>query len=351
MVAFLKFIAKKLITLSLSFLGITAIIFSSLMLYTPAERASLYLSPEIRKPQNAERMAAQIIEAHHFDEPFHLQYGRWLLGLLTGDWGYSPVYNTNVFDVILRYAPASIELLFFALFFFIPFGILAGVSAGLRKDGLLDHIVRITASITNSIPLFILAFIFLAGFYISLGWFAPNRLSLFNAIYVKSAAFHLYTGFMTFDGFLNGRPDISLDALRHLVLPAFSLGILQWATLTRVTRAVVIDEEKKEYVTAARARGLGRNLITWRHIFLNCLSPVMTATALTAASLTTELFVVELIFNYEGMSQLISSLTSIPDGFAVLGFIAFNLILTLTMTFLFDLLKASVDPRVREEML
>ena len=140
-----------------------------------------------------------------------------------------------------------------------------------------------------------------AVFYIALGWFAPNQLSLLNALYVKTAAFHPFTGFMTIDGLLNGRPDISLDALRHLFLPVFSLGLLQWATLTRITRAAVIDEEKKDYMTAAYARGLNRNRVTWRHIFLSCLSPVMTAGSLTAASLTTELFVVELIFNYEGM--------------------------------------------------
>ena len=156
---------------------------------------------------------------------------------------------------------------------------------------------------------------------------------------------------MVVDGLLNGRSDISTDALRHLFMPAFSLGLLQWATLTRITRTAVIEENKKEYVMAAHARGMRENTVTWRHIFRNCLSPVMTASALTAASLTTELFVVELIFNYEGMSQLISSLTSIPDGFAILGFISFNLLLTLALIFVFDMIRAIADPRIREGVL
>ena len=350
MISILKYFLRKLAALSISFLAITAIIFSSLLLFTPKERASLYLSPNTRNPAAVERMIAQVIETHHFDDPFDLQYGRWLLNLFRGDWGYSPVYDGNVFDVILRYGPASIELLVYSLVFFIPLGILAGVAAGRRKEGILDLSIRSVAFVANSLPLFILAFILLAVFYIALGWFAPNRLSILNALYIKTQAFYLYTGFMTIDGFLNKRPDISLDALRHLVLPAFSLSILQWATLTRITRAAVIDEEKKDYVNAALARGLPGSLITWRHIFRNSLSPVLTASALMAATLTTELFVVELIFNYEGMSQLIGSLRGIPDMSAVLGFIVFNIFLSLGLILIFDMLKAWVDPRVREEV-
>ena len=351
MTAFLKYLLKQLAAVCLSFLGITFVVFASLMLYTPEERADLYLSPNTKNPEAVQRAIAQVIADHHFDEPFLRQYGRWLAGLFKGEWGYSPVYDTDVFQTILRYAPASLELLTCSLLFFIPFGILAGVLAGRKKDTFIDHVVRVTASITGSIPLFILAFIFLAVFYVSLNWFAPGRLGTLNAIYVKSDAFQLITGFYTIDGFLNDRADISLDAARHLAMPAFSLGLLQWATLTRITRSSVIDEEKKDYVTAAVARGVRPERVTWQHVFLNSLSPVMTASGLTAATLTTELFVVELIFNYEGMSQLISSLTSMPDGFAVLGFIAFNLLLTLGLILFFDLIKASVDPRIREEVM
>lgn len=351
MPAFLKYLLRQLAAVCLSFLGITFVVFGSLMLYTPDERASLYISPNTKNPEAVERAVARVIQDHHFDEPFLRQYIRWLGGLFNGKWGYSPVYDADVFETILRYAPASLELLIYALLFFIPFGILAGVAAGRKKDTWVDHLVRLAVSVTNSIPLFILAFIFLAIFYVSLHWFAPGRLGTLNAIYVKSDAFQLYTGFFTIDGFLNHRPDISLDAARHLAMPAFSLGLLQWATLTRITRASVIDEVKKDYVTAAIARGAKTKRVTWRHVFVNSLSPVMTASGLTAATLTTELFVVELIFNYEGMSQLISSLTSMPDGFAVLGFIAFNLLLTLGLILFFDLLKASVDPRIREAVL
>jgi peptide/nickel transport system permease protein len=348
----LKYILKKLATLFISFVGLTAAIFASILLFSPESRASLYLSPRPnRSPETTQRLITQYIEEYRLDDPFLTQYGRWFVNLFQGEWGYSPNYDADIFDVVLRYTPATLELLLFSLLLFIPVGILTGVLAGRRRDRPVDLAIRLAAFTASSIPLFILAFIFLAVFYIALGWFAPGRLSVLNTFYVKTPSFQFFTGFMTLDGLLNGRPDISLDALRHLALPALTLSLLHWAAMTRLTRAVVIEEEKKEYVTAAYARGLPGGWVTWRHIFLNCLSPVLTASALTAATLMTELFVVEIIYNYEGLTQLIRTLLNIPDGSAVMGFIVINILLTFSLIFVFDVAKAFIDPRIREEVI
>ncbi len=96
---------------------------------------------------------------------------------------------------------------------------------------------------------------------------------------------------------MNNRPDITFDSFRHLVLPVFVLGFAHWATLTRITRIQVLDEMEKDYITAAYARGLGEKMVLWRHAFRNALGPVLTSSAVSAASLVTSVYIVEKIFN------------------------------------------------------
>ena len=348
---FFTYLVYRLVSISSSFIGITAIVYASLLLFTPEARASLYLSPRgNRTPETTQQLISQFIERYQFDDPFHIQYPRWFFNLFQGRWGHSPLFNADVFDVITLYAPTTLELLLYSLILFLPLGVFMGALSGRRKDTTLDHAIRYATFIASSIPLFVLAFVFLAVFYVALGWFAPGRLDVLNTVYVNSPSFQSFTGFMTIDGLLNGRFDICVDALRHLVMPAITLSILHWATLTRLTRALVIEESYKDYVLAARSRGLEEKRITWRHILINCLSPILTTTALTAATLTTELFIVELIFNYKGLTQLIDTVQGIPDGFAIMGFIVVNLALTLLLIFILDVLKAFVDPLIREEV-
>ena len=110
--------------------------------------------------------------------------------------------------------------------------------------------------IATSLPPFILALVLMSIFYVDLYWFAPERASSEISYFITTDQFRQYTGFLTIDGLLNGRPDITLDAFRHLAMPVFTLAIAHWATLGRVTRATMIEELQQDYVVAARARGV-----------------------------------------------------------------------------------------------
>jgi peptide/nickel transport system permease protein len=255
--------------------------------------------------------------------------------------------DDNVLPSILRRTPVTAELTFYSLLLFIPLGIISGVIAGSRSGKASDFRFRLAAFIATSLPTFVLAIILMAVFYVFLRWFPPERLSIANSVFVKSANFHSYTGFMTIDGFLNKRADISLDAARHLVLPVITLSLLHWATLGRVTRATMIEEVEKDYFMAAKARGVKEKGLIWKHAFRNVLSPALTSTALSAAALFTGVFVVEVLFNLKGVSSLVViGARGVPDAPLILGFGVYSVVVVLLLMFFLDIIQAFIDPRL-----
>jgi peptide/nickel transport system permease protein len=192
----------------------------------------------------------------------------------------------------------------------------------------------------------------IAIFYVGLGWFAPSRLDTMLSLNLEAQGFIQYTGLYTLDGLLNNRLDVTWDALRHLVMPVITLSLYHWATLGRITRSAIIAERRKEYIIAAMARGVKESTLMWKHAFRNTLAPSFTSLALSTASLITGVFVVEIIFAYHGISDLIvKSMQEIPDPAAALGFSVYSVTIVLLLMFVMDVLLAVFDPRVREEVL
>jgi ABC-type dipeptide/oligopeptide/nickel transport system permease component len=234
----------------------------------------------------------------------------------------------------------------------IPLGLVSGVAAAWKRSGSFDRGFRLLAFLSTSTPPFILAIVLLSIFYINLDWFAPGRIDRSYTFEISDADFHSYTGMLTIDGFLNGRLDIMGNAFRHLAMPVFTLSIYHWATLARVTRISMLGEERKDYVTAARARGLIERTVVWKHVFRNILSPSLTSMTLSAASIFTGVFVAEIIFNINGISEIIvAALGGVADAAAALGFAMYSVIMILLLMFLLDVLQAVLDPRVREGVL
>ncbi len=343
-------ILRSVVTLIL----ITAALYATVMLTPPETLASLYM-PEKVSPRMTEEMYQEmldnIIEKYHLADPFPVQYYYWAGNLLKGDWGYSPNLQENVFTGLLRRAPATLELTFYAILIYFPLGLLSGVLAGTRKKGIADRLFRTTAFIATSLTPMILAIIMIVIFYITLRWFAPGRLGTAFAPVIEAENYISYTGFLTIDGLLNKNPGLTLDALRHLAMPALTLAFAQWAILGRITRAAVIEENEKEYIIAGRARGLSERTLSWRYALGNAAAPVLTHTMLSAASLMTNVFVVEIIFNYPGLSTVgVKSLAFIPDAPSAVGFAIYSTLLVLVITTLLDILKAVIDPRLRENV-
>jgi peptide/nickel transport system permease protein len=352
---FFQFLIRRFLAIPISLLVITLIIYGGVVLVTPPDvRASIYM-PETNAHLTEEQIQRQInlvIERYHLNEPFPVQYVYWVASLLRGDWGYSPSLNGNVLPALLQRTPATAELALYSALLFIPLGLLAGVMAGWHQRGILDGLFRSLAFFSTSMPTFILALILISFFYIGLGWFAPERISLSFSIHLTPENFTSYTGMYTIDGLLNGRLDLVADAFRHLAMPVFTLSLYHWATLGRIARAAMIAERRRDYIIAARARGIRENSLIWRHAFYNMIAPSFTSLVLSAASLVTGVFVVEIIFRYNGVSDIIvRSMQGIPDAAAALGFTIYSVIVVLLLMFGLDVLQAIFDPRVRDEVL
>jgi ABC-type dipeptide/oligopeptide/nickel transport system permease component len=352
----LKYISRRLLIVPLTLVIITVTLYAFAMLVPVEERAQVYwprnLNPEALSADQAQKVIERIIRERGLNDPFPIQYLNWLGNLVRGEWGWSPNLRVWVFEYIQRRIPVTLELTLFAMLLFIPLGIVSGVLASRYHRGRVDHGFRATAFIATSIPPFILGLMMISVFYVGLHWFAPGRLSSSIEAIVRSAAFHPYTGFMTVDGVLNGRLDVTADALMHLVMPMVVVAALPWATVARVTRAGMIEESGKEYAIAAQARGVSQRAIVWRHTLHNTLSPALTASALSAATLVTGIYVAEVIFNLKGVSELIGGAvqTYALDIAAALGFAVYSVVLVLVIMLLLDILQALLDPRLRERI-
>ncbi len=322
---------------------------------TPAEeRATLYL------PKNTGRMTEEqiqklinlIIERNQLNASFPVQYVAWLNSLAHGTWGWSPTLNEDVLEGLLRRTPTTVELTLYSLLLFIPLGIITGSVAAGSAHKKKDVTLQVSAFIATAMPTFILALFLISVFYAGLKWFPPGRVGTAVSAVVSGSSFHQYTGLLTIDGLLNARPDVTVDALRHLVLPVFTLSLFHWATLQRITRAAMLDEIGKEYMLAIKAKGITQRRAVWHHALRNVYSPVLTSSILSAASLLTGVFVVEIIYNYPGVSHVITQgIASIPDAPAAVGFAVYSIVAVLSLMFILDVIQAWLDPRYREGIL
>jgi len=351
----LQFIIRRFLVVPVSLLVITMVLYGGVMLTPPEARAQLYFPERMNQnmtDEQMERYTDAIIKRYHLSEPYLVQYGYWVGSLFDGTWGFSQSLNEEVLPALTRRTPVTLELSIYSLLFLIPLGLISGVIAGWRRSGLFDRLFRGTAFLSTSIPIFILAMVLLSAFYINLGWFAPSRISLQYSLELSKGTFNHVTGLLTIDSLLNGRMDIFKDAWKHLAMPVFTLSLYHWATLGRVTRATMIAEREKEYIIAARARGVRERRVVWSHAFYNMLSPSLTSMTLSAATIVTGVFVAEIIFDFNGISTVIvKAMSGIPDSAAALGFAVYSVIMVLLLMFILDVLQAIFDPRVREGVL
>lgn len=353
MPSMLRFLILRLLSIPISLFIITIVLYSFVML-TPADvRATLYYSSgvnlDLMTDEEIQRMNDQIIARYHLNDPFPLQYSRWAWNLVRGDWGWSAVRREAVLTALIRRSPVTAELALYSLIFFIPAGLVSGVRAGSRAGSRSDGRFRMAAFVAISIPPFVMAIVLMSIFYIGLYWFPPQRLGSQSTLLIHRGEFQMITGLLTVDGLLNGHPEISLEALQHLVLPVLTASLGYWALLGRVTRSAVIEEQHKEHIIAARARGVAERPLIWKHIFRNALSPALTSSALSAAALYTSLFIVEIIFDFKGISSLVIDVSlPTPDAPLLLGFALFSMIIVLSLMLGLDILIAALDARVRE---
>jgi peptide/nickel transport system permease protein len=277
------------------------------------------------------------------DQPMLVQFYRYVVLVLHGDFGRSVLTRNPVVEDIARFLPATIELATLATLIGIAFGIPAGVVAAARQGRWPDHLIRIFGLLGYSVPVFWLGLMALLVFYAQLGWaVAPGRLDIF---YEDTLA--PVTGLLLVDSALAGNWAIFRSAAAHLLLPAAVLGYFSLAYISRMTRSFMLDQLGQEYIVTARAKGLSEHRVLWRHALGNVLVPLVTVVALSYASLLEGSVLTETVFAWPGIGSYITgSLLSI-DMNAVLGGTLVVGVIFIAVNLLSDLLYRLLDPRSR----
>jgi peptide/nickel transport system permease protein len=353
-----RFFILRLLLIPLTLLVVTFTLMALLTAVPPEVRAFLYLPYRIQANAvelNMDELRAvtePYIQKFHLEDPFPVQYGYWIVSVFTHGGGYSPSVKGDAFEALLRRTPVTAELTLYSLLVFIPLGIMSGLRAGWRRGEPLDLRFRAAAYVASSLQPFIIAMVLIGIFYTFLGWFPPGRLGIKISQEVLAPEFHRFTNLMTIDSLLNGRLDIFIDSIRHLVLPVITLSLVHWATLGRIVRSTIITERSKEYLTAAKARGISERRLQWRHALRNVMAPALSSSALAAASLFTGVFMIEIIFDLKGVADLVVHGTAQGLDMAIaMGFSVYSVSIVLVVMFVLDVLRAILDPRSRESMI
>lgn len=338
------YIIRRILFLFVVLFGVSILIFGILSTFSPERRAAAFVTT----PQQAENIP-KLIKQYGFDDPIHIQYIRWVKETAAGNMGWSLVAARPVTEAFWMYFPITLELNLFTTPIFIIFGIWLGTHAGIRQNKMFDHVTRILAIIGWSLPTFLFALVLLMVFYGYFNVLSPEILSADVASFIRNNPdqFIKYTGMYTIDGILNNRFDITLDALKHLILPVLTQVIVVVALLMRVMRSSMIEETSRDYIITAKAKGADKKTIYIGHARKNALIPVVTVAGQLAAFAMEGSIAVEIIFNRNGLGWWLAESATQLDIPVVMCMCLFMGVVFVITNLIIDLLYAYIDPRIR----
>lgn len=350
-----QYIIRRILIMPVILFGVTVLIFAMISILGPNQRVALYVT-DIPK---SDLQMDVLIERYGLDQPFPVQYWLWMVGrknTLTGEWeggiirgnfGYSRSASQDVVELIKRRFPATVELALAAAGPIIIVGIWMGIVAAKNHNKFIDQAARVFSIIGYSFPTFVFALLVLMILYAQLQWFPPGRMSIWAMLETNKPDFIWYTKFLTIDSLLNGRFDIFVDAIRHLVLPVISLSYLNWALYLRVTRSSMLETLRQDFVTTARAKGVVERRVINRHALPNALIPVVTLGGLTVAGLFSGVVITETIFDFPGIGSAAARAAAFLDVITVLSFTLMTGGILIVANLVVDVAYAFLDPRVR----
>ncbi len=331
----LPYVLRRLALLVPTLLGMSILAFSLIHL-VPGDPAQVMLG---------ERATAEAIvnlrKELGLDQPVYVQYGKFLGGLLTGDLGRSLKTREKIVVEMAERFPATFELALAAILFAGFFGVVAGILAARYRRSFFDVFVMAGSLAGVSMPIFWLGLLVILLFSVKLGWLPlAGRIDPAFAVPTR-------TGFLLIDTLLAGRPLSFLDAIRHLILPAFVLGTIPLAVIARMTRAAVLDVLTQDYVRTAWAKGLSEARVLLVHVLKNALIPTITVIGLQFGYLLGGAIITETIFSWPGVGRWLVLAVAARDFRAVQGGVLLLATVFVLVNLVVDLLYAVADPRVR----
>jgi peptide/nickel transport system permease protein len=288
---------------------------------------------------------AQVRTEIGLDLPLPVQYWRYLLKVLHGDFGNSVITSHPVLQDLLQVFPATLELAVPALFIGVIVGIPMGVVAATHRGRWQDQAIRLMSLLGYSMPVFWLGLVGLLLFYAVLGWVGgPGRLDVAFDDVVSPVS-----GVITVDSLLAGEYDVFWNALSHLLLPASILGYLSLAYIARMTRSFMLAQLRQEYVLATLAKGLSPWRVVWVHALGNVWVQLVTVIALTFGNLLEGAVLTETVFAWPGLGLYLKNSLFNADLNAVLGGTVLVGVVYIALNMLSDLVYPLVDPRARDQ--
>jgi peptide/nickel transport system permease protein len=332
----LSFLARRLFQAIFVLFGLSILIFI-IARVLPGDPARTALGA--RAPQ---WVVDRLREDMHLNDPLTVQYGFWLRDALQGDLGISLVTRRNVADDVIEFFPASIELVLLAGAMTGIGGIALGTLSARHKDTWVDNLIRIFSYAGVVTPAFVFAILFLLLFGYVFDWL-PTIGRLSEGI----ARPPTVTGLMTIDALLAGQAKTFWDALKHLLMPAMALAMGSLSQEARITRSTMADNLTKDYIAAERALGIPERIVMGRFLLKPSLIPTVSIFGLDFAANLSNAFLVELIFNWPGLSRygvnamLSKDLNAISAVILILG------VTFITVNIIVDLVVGMLDPRIR----
>jgi len=300
--------------------------------------------------------------------PFDSQFFNYLWGLITRfDLGKSVTLRGRpvATDLALKF-PATVELSIFGMLVATVVGVFTGAYAAQKRRSAADYGLRIYSIVAYAIPIFWLGLMFQLMFGVWLGWFpVSDRIDTQFRPDTIAQVFGLqqrFTGpageriiaftdflsnFYIFSTLITGQWRSLLNGLRHLVLPAMTLGLYLSGVFTRLTRANMLDVLQQDFITAARARGIPEKIVVYRHALLNAFIPILTMFGMQFALLLAGAVLTETTFNWPGMGLFLVNRITDRDFPAIQGTVVFFALLVATVSLIVDIIYARIDPRVR----
>lgn len=331
--------ARTLLSVALTFLGLTGVTFF-IGRVIPIDPV-LAIVGDKASAETYARVRAEI----GLDLPLPVQYWRYLMKVLHGDFGNSVITSRPVLHDLWQVFPATLELALLALIIGVVAGVPMGVLAATHRGRWQDQVIRFLSLLGYSMPVFWLGLIGLLLFYARLGWVeGPGRLDVaFDDIVAP------VSGMITIDSLLAGEFEVFWNAFWHLVLPASILGYLSLAYVARMTRSFMLAQLRQEYVLATLAKGLSPWRVVWVHALGNVWVQLVTVIALTFGSLLEGAVLTETVFAWPGLGLYMKNSLFNADLNAVLGATVLVGVVYIGLNMISDLIYPLVDPRARDQ--
>ena len=318
----MRYIARRLLQAVPAVFGIIIINFFVLHL-APGDAADV-LAGEAGAANEA--YMKQLRETFGLDEPLHVQLYEYVANILQLNLGYSFRHNMAVSQLIADRLPATLWLMFSAVFLAVGLGILLGVTSARFVNTIVDRIASVLALLCYSTPVFWIGLMMIVLFSVELGWLPSGGFETIGAE---------YTGV-----------DWVLDVTRHTLMPALALSLFYLAVYARLTRASMLEVYRLDFVTTAHAKGLSPARVAFKHVLRNALLPVVTMAGLHLGGMLGGAVVVEVVFSWPGIGRLAFDAIFQRDFNLVLSILVLSSVLVIVINLAVDLIYAWLDPRI-----